>query len=100
MRQAILFFFCCRSTTVGNVSHYFDPPSVRVSCGFSLLEYVLLRLNAQQKEGREYHDMYVGTYRFLNEVSPARRSQLAAAVCTEQPTPEVASGGDKASART
>ena len=31
---------------------------------------------------------YVGTCHLLNEVNPARHSQFAAAVCTEQPTQE------------
>ena len=50
---------------------------------------------------REYDERCVGTCRFLNEVNPARRSQLAAAVCTEQHQNlmEVASRDDEATAR-
>ena len=72
-----------------------------VSQWFDLIKAFFLRLDGQQKGGRGYHERYFGTCRFVNEVNTARRSQLAAAVCTEQHQNlmEVASGGDKATAR-
>ena len=36
------------------------------------------------KRSTGYRERLVGTYRLLNEASPTRRSQRAAAVCTEQ----------------
>ena len=86
--------------------------SVHVACGFTSDENVLPNawiankkgaegINGQQKGGRGYHERYVRTCRFLKKGNPARFTQLAAAVCTEQHQNlmEGAPGGDKATAR-
>ena len=49
---------------------------------------------ANKKGAGVTDERYVGTCRFFIEVSPTRRSQLEAAMSTEQQQMEVASGGD------
>ena len=75
------------------VSHVFGTRWVRVACVLTVI-----RLDHSIKGSRGYHERFVGTCRFLNEVSPARCSQQCVHGATSQHQMEAACDGDKATA--